>query len=68
MPYFENVPCWVQEICNNPWFFGYVPDRFKTQRMCERAVEVSPLQLKYVLDHFKMQDMCDKAVRRNAQT
>ena len=61
----SNVPCWVQEICNNPWFFGYVSDHFKTQRMCERVVEVSLWQLKYVLDHFKTQDMCDKAMRRN---
>ena len=62
----SNVPCWVQRICNNPWALRFIPNLFKTQRMCEKAAEVCSYQLKYAPGHFKTQEMCDKAVRRHA--
>ena len=62
----SNVSCWVQGICNNPWALRFIPNRFKTQRMCKKAVKVCPWQLKYAPDHFETQKMCDKAVRRYA--
>ena len=43
----------------------YVPDRQKTARMCERAVETDPWQLYYTPDRFKTQKMCDDVVRRD---
>ena len=43
-----------------------IPDRFKTQGMCIKGVEVDPWQLYNVPDHFKTQEMCDKAVREDA--
>ena len=46
-----------------PNAFHRIPDRFSTQEMCIKAVEVGPWQLYDVSDHFKTQEMCDKVVR-----
>ena len=46
----------------NPAAFFLVPDRFKTQKMCIKVLEVDPWLLKDVPDHFKTQEMCDDAV------
>ena len=47
---------------NNPAAFFLIPNRFKTQEMCIKAVEIDPWQLGDVPNHFKTQDMCDDAV------
>ena len=48
----------TQEMCNEdrgcPWLIGYVPDRFKTQGMCDAIVCMEPLLLAYVPDHLKI--------------
>ena len=41
----------------------YVPDHFKTEKMCERAVKDEPETLEFVLDHFKIRKMYDKTVK-----
>ena len=46
-------------MCENPAAFLLVPDCFKTQEMCIKAVEVDPWQQKDVPDHFKTKNMCD---------
>ena len=46
-----------------PNVFHRIPERFKTQEMCIKAVEVDPWQLYHVPDQYKTQEMCDKAVR-----
>ena len=46
-----------------PDAFHRIPDHFKTQKMCIKAVEVDPWQLKDVPDHYKTQEMCDKSMR-----
>ena len=46
-----------------PKAFHHVTDRFETQEMCNKAVEVDPWQLKDVPNYFKTQEMCNKAVR-----
>ena len=43
--------------------FHCIPDRFKTEEMCNKSPEVDPWQLKDVPDHFKTQEMPDKVVR-----
>ena len=43
----------------------YVPDHFKTKRMCERAVEDEPETLEYVPNHLKTEEMCKEAMRNN---
>ena len=42
-----------ETVCSNPWALCHVPGHFKTEEICERAVDACPLQLKYVPDHFK---------------
>ena len=37
---------------NNPVAFFFIPDRFKTQEMCIKALEANQRQLKYVPDWF----------------
>ena len=44
----------------------YVPNYFKTQKMCERAVENEPDTLKFVPDHLKIQGMCEKSVENES--
>ena len=56
----------TQKICNetmrkNAAAFFLVPDRFKTQKMGIKALEVDSWQLNNVPDYFKAQKMCDDA-------
>ena len=46
-------------------FILFVLDLFKTQEMCNKAVEEDPWQLINVLDHFKTQIMGDDALWRD---
>ena len=66
----------TQETCNDavrtePLSLVYVPnrylvpDRFKTQEMCIKAVEVSPFQLGDVPDHYMTLDICIKVVEED---
>ena len=52
-----------QAICNKPAVFFLVPDRFKTQELCIKALEVDPWQLNNIPDYLKTQKMCDKVVK-----
>ena len=45
-----------------PNAFHSIPDHFKTQGMCIKAVEVDSSFLQLVPDHFKTQEICEKAV------
>ena len=45
--------------------FFFIPDRLKTQAMCEKAIEKNPQQLKSVPDCFRTQEMCSKAVEED---
>ena len=49
-------------MCKNPAVFFLVADRSKTQKMCIKALEVDPWQLKDVPDQYKTLEMCDDAV------
>ena len=46
----------------NPWALKYVPDKFKTLEMCEKAVTSNILCTKYVPDKFKPLKCVKKAV------
>ena len=50
---------------DNPAAYFHVPDRFVTQGMCIKAIEVDPWQLYDVSDHSKTQEMCDDVVRED---
>ena len=42
-----------EEVCRKPRFLAFVPDIFKTQDMCNKAVEKDPCSLAEVPDHYK---------------
>ena len=45
------------------WQLKDVPDQYKTQETCDKAVCVDPWSLGDVPDNLKKQEICDKAVR-----
>ena len=45
-----------------PYSLAFFPDCFKTQEMCDKAVEIDPFILWHVPDNLKIQGMCIKAV------
>ena len=44
------------------YLLRYVPDRYKTQQMCDKAILESGGTLKSVTDYYRYQEMCNKAV------
>ena len=46
-----------------PEALKFVPDHFKTKKMCERALRMDPCNLEFVPDYFKTQKIYDKAVK-----
>ena len=46
-------------------FFFFVPDCFKTQELCIKALAIDPWQLNDIPDYLKKQKMCDKAVKND---
>ena len=50
----------------NPAGFFLVSDHFKTQEMCNDALDVDPWQLNDVPDYLKTQRMCGHAVQRDS--
>ena len=51
-----------EEVRRKPYTLDYVPDHFKTQEMCNKAVPNYQAVLFLVPDHFKTQEICIKAV------
>ena len=49
-------------VRTEPLSLEYVPDRFKTQAMCNGAVCKNSAVPYFVPDHFKTQEICIKAV------
>ena len=65
--------CWVISLIilkpkEDPWRLHTVPDRFKTKRMCEKAVEDEPKTLEYMPDDLKSGEICKEAVCREPYT
>ena len=50
-------------ICS--FIFDSVPNQYKTQEMCDKAVDNYPSTKKYVPDRYKTQEISDKAVDDN---
>ena len=53
-----------KEVHKKPRFLAFVPYIFKTQDICDKALEVDPWSFEHVPDHFKTQGMCEKAVKK----
>ena len=49
---------YVKDLLN----ISYFSNQFKTQEMCNQAVEGDPWMLKHVPNQFKTQEMCNQAV------
>ena len=67
------VPDHLKEMCNEIMrtraiVFFIVFERFKTQKMCIKAVEAYPWLLELVPDYFKTQGICDKTVRDDSSS
>ena len=45
-----------------PYLLRYVPDQYKTQQICEKAILENGGTLKSVPDCYKNQEICNKAV------
>ena len=46
----------------------FVPDCFKTEEVCNKAVCMDPYGLEFIPGHLKMQEMCDEALHREPYT
>ena len=49
-------------VKNLPYLIRYVPDQYKTQQMCDKAILENAEKLKSVPDYYKNQELCSKAV------
>ena len=45
-----------------PYLLRYVPDQYKTQQICDKAILENGGTLKSVSDSYKNKKMCNKAV------
>ena len=63
-----SVIRWIKEVYDRSTLFHFIPDCFKTQGMCIKAVEENPRWLQDVPGKFKTQEiyeeMCKKAVEK----
>ena len=53
----------MQQGSVDPYSLEFVPDRFKTEEMCNKAMRREPYTQRYVPDHLMTQEMCNKALR-----
>ena len=52
-----------ESVNNNPAVLFIVPNRFKTQGMCIKALEVDQWSMYNIPDNLKTQEICDKAIK-----
>ena len=52
-------------VRNNPAILYLVPDRFKTQEICMKAVEAGLFKLDNVSDYLRTQAVCIKTVEED---
>ena len=48
---------WNRTVQSDPWALRYVPDQYKSQKMCNEAVQSDLWLLEYVPDQFVTQEM-----------
>ena len=46
----------------------FLPDLFKTKRICKLAVKMLPVGIRYVPDRYKTQQICNNAILENGGT
>ena len=47
-----------------PYLLKSVPGHYKTQKMCERAIERGSWMVEYVFDRYKTHKICETAIER----
>ena len=47
-----------------PFVIRSFPDQYKTQKMCDEAINTHLSTMEFVPDYYKTQEICDKAVNR----
>ena len=55
-------------VKNLHFVIRYVPDQYKTKKMCNRAILENGGMLESVPNQYKTQEMCNKAVDNYAYT
>ena len=45
----------------DPYSLAFVPDRLKTQEMCDKAIEIDPFILWHAPNNLKTQEICIRA-------
>ena len=55
-----------QAVGNNPNMLRHVPDHRKTQKMCDKSIEIEQFLLGCVLDCYKTQKMLKKATEKDS--
>ena len=53
-----------KEVSRKPRHLAFIPNIFKTQKMCNEAVRIKSASLMYVPDRLKTQEMCNDAVQK----
>ena len=57
--YIDEV-VYIEVVYIEPCSIGFIPDHFKTQKMCNKAVCMDPWLLKYVPVHLRMHEMYER--------
>ena len=55
----------MEKPLKNPYVVRFVSGQYKTQAMCEKAVEKNPWALKIIPDHLKTKKMCYEAFQED---
>ena len=49
-------------VCRDLYYLQFIPDKLKTQGMCENVVEDNPWHLIDIPENLKQKEMCEKPV------
>ena len=47
-----------EKVIKNPKILTFVPDHFKTKKLCKHAVKKLPFIIGYIPDKYKYQQIC----------
>ena len=65
MDFYQSLNIIIGTVMKNTEMLKFVPDHFKTKKMCKHAVKKLPYQLRYVPDQYKTEQMCDETTLEN---
>ena len=68
MDIYKSVKISIGAVMRNQEMSKFVPDLFKTEKICKNTVKKLPFAIRYVLDRSKTQLISDKAIVENDAT